>query len=481
MTTHLVPETPAAPPATSAVVRDLLTTLGARAAESDKVSVVGGDPLVPSVHRLADAMSAAIGVFAQQTAALGTDRGRAPRAVTVDAGAAIDQLMGAFHTTVAGIPVHGLMEDPRLLGDCDFYRTADDRWVFVLTSYPHLRDAAWSVLGDAGPLSDRTAIARAVARWRALDLEGAICARGGVAAMVRAAAEWAEHPAGRHVASRPVVEVERVGDAPPAPLPVLGEDREALDGVRVLDHTHVIAGPVAAQLLARNGADVLHVSRADRPDPNGMLVLTGAGKRNAFCDLRRPDERAAYAEVLDGADVLVNSYRHTEQWGVLAERRGRTDGPGLVELDLHAWGETGPWGDRGGFDQLACAATGFAAEEWTDRPALPPTRLLNDYLAAYLGAAAVASVLRRRAVDGGSWRIRISLAGVCTWVQRLGLLDRDTVLALPRPSAPLGALASYDTTFGRVVEPAAPYTLDGRAVPDPGDRRPLGTSALSWC
>ncbi|MGA5131738.1 CoA transferase [Streptomyces olivoreticuli] len=467
------------PPSTGAIVSQLLHALGdpdpARGAED--ITVVGADPLVPSVHRLADAMSAAIGVFGRQTAALGEQRGHRPQKVEVQAGAAIDQLMATYHTSLSGRPIGVLLDDPALLGNNDFYRARDGRWIFIITTYPHLRDAVHSVLRCG---LDKVGIAQAVAGWDAFTLEEAISARGGVACVVRSRDEWLAHPAGRYVAQRPVVEIERVGDGPLRPLEPIGEDDEALAGVRVLDLTHVIAGPVAARLLAQFGADVLHLSRPDRPDPIPMIAMTGGGKRNAYCDLRDAHDRAAFHDVLQEADVFVHAYRGLARHGASTEELVRRR-PGLITLELHAWGSEGPWGERGGFDQLACSATGFAVEEWTDRPSLPPTYLLNDYLAAYLGAAAVATVLRRRATEGGSWRIRVTLAGVCHWVQELGLLAREDVLDLPRPGrAPFAALSTTGTDFGPLTEPATPFAYSGRTVPQPGRRSPLGSAALQW-
>ncbi|WP_329461085.1 CoA transferase [Streptomyces sp. NBC_01431] len=470
---------PTPPSSTGEIVSRLLHTLGdpdpARGAED--ITVVGADPLVPSVHRLADAMSAAIGVFGRQTAAVGEMRGHRRQRVQVQAGAAIDQLMATYHTTLSGRSLGALLDDPALLGNNDFYRARDGRWIFIITTYPHLRDAVCSVLRCG---LDKAGIAQAAAGWDAFTLEEAICARGGVACAVRSREEWLAHPAGRYVAQRPVVEIERVGDGPVRPLEPIGEADEALTGVRVLDLTHVIAGPVGARLLAQFGADVLHLSRPDRPDPIPMIVMTGGGKRNAYCDLRDDHDRAAFHEVLQDTDVFVHAYRGLARHGASTEELIRRR-PGLITLEYHAWGADGPWGERGGFDQLACSATGFAVEEWTDRPSLPPTYLLNDYLAAYLGAAAVATVLRRRATEGGSWRIRVTLAGVCHWVQELGLLSRENVIDLPRPGrAPLAALSTTGTDFGPLTEPATPFAYSARTVPQPGRRSPLGSAALQW-
>ncbi|MEU7583928.1 CoA transferase [Streptomyces sp. NPDC041068] len=480
MTSHPLTTTGTiSPTSVGEIVSGLLHALGdldpARGAED--VTVVGADPLVPSVHRLADAMSAAIGVFGRQTAALGEQRGHPHQRVEVRAEAAIDQLMATYRTTLSGRPLGALLDDPTLLGNNDFYRARDGRWIFIITTYPHLRDAVAAVLRC--PL-DKVGIARAAADWDAFTLEEAICARGGVACAVRTRDEWLAHPAGRYVAQRPVVEIERVGDGPVRPLGPIGAADEALAGVRVLDLTHVIAGPVSTRLLAQFGADVLHLSRPDRPDPIPMIAMTGGGKRNAYCDLRDDHDRAAFHDALQDADVFAHAYRGLARHGASTEELVRRR-PGLITLEYHAWGAEGPWGERGGFDQLACSATGFAVEEWTDRPSLPPTYLLNDYLAAYLGAAAVATVLRRRATEGGSWRIRVTLAGVCHWVRELGLLAWEDVRDLPRPGrVPLAELSATDTDFGPLTEPATPFAYSGRPVPQPGRRSPLGSDALQW-
>lgn len=429
--------------------------------------VTGADPLVPSVHRLADAMSAAVGAFGLQVAGLAEDSGGAPREITVRAADTIDTLRAPFLTTLGGVDVQTVAEDPTALANNGFRRTADG-WIFLITTYPHQRDAVCRVL-DCPPLRDR--IAEEAARWRSVELEDAVCAAGGVAAAVRTGEQWAAHPAGRHLAGRPVVEVERIGDAPPEPVP---------NRLRVLDDTHVIAGPVAAKLLGTFGADVLHVSRPDLPDPLAMVALTGGGKRNAWLDLRDPVQAATLRDLVGGADVFVNAYRGTGARGFgpedLAERR-----PGIVALDLHCWGADGPWATRGGFDQLACSATGFALEEGAGGPpSLPPTHLLNDYLAAWLGAAGVLAALRRRAVEGGSWRVRVTLAGVCTWVRELGMFTAAQVADLPRPGAPTIGMHVVDGPMGRFVEPVLPLEFDGRPAPLPGPPQLLGTAAATW-
>ncbi|MBB4928969.1 CoA transferase [Kitasatospora kifunensis] len=393
------------------------------------VTISGADPVTPSVHRIGDAAAAALAALGTEVAAVHQERGGAAQDVTVRVESAVRQLMAVFFTRMRGVPVAQLLEDPNLLGNSDFYRAADGRFVYVLFSYPQLRDIACQVL-DCPP--DRERIAAAVAQWDALRLEEAICERGGTAIAVRTQEEWRRHPQGRLLAEGPLIRIEKLGPSAPEPFRA-GGGGLPLAGVRVLDNTHVIAGPIAARITAELGADVLHMSAPSHPDPIGMIVETGIGKRAAFCDLIDPAQAAAFWSTLAGADLYVSNYLNLDSKGfgpqALVERR-----PGLVVLDFHGWGAEGPWARRGGFDQLASAATGFAAEEGSfDAPRLPPTYLLNDYLAAVLGTAGALEALRRRAREGGSYRVHVDLAKVCMWVQDLGLLPRGQVAELPAP------------------------------------------------
>ncbi|WP_020494775.1 CoA transferase [Sciscionella marina] len=434
------------------------------------VRIEGAGPMIRSVHRLGAASAAAIACFGQQIAALAGASG-----VHVDTAEAIDQLRAAYLTTINDQPVHRLAEDPAALGNNDFYRARDGRWIFLMTTYPKLRDAVCRVL-DCPPLHDR--IAAAAADRDAFALEDAVCAAGGVTAVVRSAREWRALPAGQESTAHPVVRLERIGDAPARPAPH-GSERP-LSGLRVLDLTHVIAGPVAAKLLATFGAQVLHVSRPDLPDPNVMVALTGGGKRNAYCDLREPEQAERLDVLAADADVFIDAYRGMSRRGfgagTLAARH-----PGLITVEYHCWGLDGPWAARGGFDQLACSATGFALEEGIDgKPSLPPTYLLNDYLAAYLGAAGVVAAVRRRAAEGGSWRVRIELARVCGWVQDLGQFPVEQIRDLPRPGAAVLGTQTVRGAFGAVTEPVVPLRFDGLSTPAHRPATALGTAALRW-
>ena len=200
--------------------------------------IIGTDPVTGSPHRIGDASAAAIAAFGAQIAALGD-----ASPVTVTVPDAVDQLRAAYLTTVNGQPVSSIAEDSTALRNNDFYRTSD-AWIFLITTYPHQRDAVCATL-DCPPIKSR--IADAALAWRARDLEDAVIAAGGVAAAVRTADEWAASPAGIDNRAHPVIELDRIGNAPVQPLPA-ADQWPPLSRVRVVDMTHVIAGPVSTKL-----------------------------------------------------------------------------------------------------------------------------------------------------------------------------------------------------------------------------------------
>jgi crotonobetainyl-CoA:carnitine CoA-transferase CaiB-like acyl-CoA transferase len=281
-----------------------------------------------------------------------------------------------------------------------FWRTADG-WLRLHGNYPHHRAAALAVLGDD--------VETSAAAWRAEDLESAVVAAGGAAAAVRTAAAWREHPHGTAVAGQPLMSLRRVADGPPR--------RSPLDGLRVLDLTRVIAGPVATRTLASHGADVLRIDGPRLPDDRGGLIDTGAGKRHVVLDLAAADDRRTVEELLGQADVVVQGYRPgaLDAFGMdpaaLAERH-----PHLITVRLSAWGTAGTWRERRGFDSLVQAATGIAdVYGGPEGPGALPAQAL-DHGTGHLAAALVLSALARQRTEGGGWYGELSLAQTAHWL-----------------------------------------------------------------
>ncbi len=348
-----------------------------------------------------------------------------------------------------------------------FFRAADG-WVRLHANYPWHRERLLEMLGvDADP----DAVATAVARWPALELEDAVVAAGGCAVAVRTPAEWRSHPQGKLVASRPLLSLDRVGDAPARP-----SDRAP----RVLDLTRVIAGPVCTRTLAAHGADVLRVDSPAMPEPEFLVNDALVGKRSTFLDLRAPESRETLESLLADADVVVQGYRPgaLDEFGLdaatLVERH-----PGLVVLDLSAWGPEGPWSGRRGFDSLVQAASGIGVLERVSGEAMPgtmPAQVL-DHATGYLAAAAVLVALRSQRTEGGSWHAQVSLAQTAAWVlrqPRRGVPRVDELDATPS----LVQLIDGDRSITLV---APPGTIDDRQLswprPPPSS---LGADPPRW-
>jgi crotonobetainyl-CoA:carnitine CoA-transferase CaiB-like acyl-CoA transferase len=422
-------------PTSQEIYLDLLSQLGLE--PSWDVQIHGNDPVVPSPHRLGDAAATALAALGTSMAALWQQRTGMKEAIETSVAMAIPQLMAVFMTTLNGVPIRRLLEDPKLLSTSNFYRAKGGRYVFLLNSYPHLRDINLRVLNCP---FETDSFATAIAQWDAFELEERIGSLGGTCIAVRTREEWHKSPQYSLLEGAPVIEIQKLGESIPEPLPPILDSSKGkpLEGVRVLDNTHVIAGPMAGRICCEHGAETLFMSSPDHMDPRVMVTETALGKRSAFCDLNDEADRVKFWEVLRDADAYVSSYLSLDKRGYgpaeLIKAR-----PGLIYCDFHAWGKEGPWQQRGGFDQLACSATGFAHDEGLlrsdGRPSLPPTYLLNDYLAAILGTAGIVEALRRRATQGGSYRVHINLSRVAMWVQSLGMFEVDQVAQMPSPAA----------------------------------------------
>ncbi|KAF2171400.1 hypothetical protein M409DRAFT_63695 [Zasmidium cellare ATCC 36951] len=473
-------------PPVEQIFHDLLAFLSIPSRDSAP-NIQGQDPLTPSPHRIGDAMAAALATLGTTLTNLWDLRTKqkSQETFSISTQNCIAQLMAAFFTTTNGVSCMDLMDDAKLLGNNDFFQAQGGRWVFLLTTYPELRDMACWVLG--GVASEREVFEREVAKWDAFELEREISERGGCCVVVRSAEEWRGCEVGRGLVGKDVVEIEKLGEAEGEVLRGVRDVGEGtpLEGVRVLDNTHVIAGPMAARMAAEFGADVLSMAAPKHRDPFGMIVETGIGKRSAWCDLEKEEDQAKFWQTVEGADVYMSSYLSLEKKGFgakeIAKRR-----PGIVIVEFHAWGSKGPWKDWGGFDQLACSATGFSqGEGGTGKPSLPPTHLLNDYLAATLGAAAMVECLRRREIAGGTWRVEVNLSRICMWVQSLGMFERDVVAHLAKPDIPkLKEVVGMKTVSGRLGETRyLPTQIQFHGAMKPGfeaGAEPWGVSKMAW-
>jgi crotonobetainyl-CoA:carnitine CoA-transferase CaiB-like acyl-CoA transferase len=185
-------------------------------------------------------------------------------------------------------------EAPALYGDPLFgaYRAGDDRFVRLHMNFQHHRENVLEFLGCA---PTRASIEEALKTWDAVAFETAAYEHGCVVAAMRSPAEWGEHPQAAAVAASPVVQIERIGEAPPRSLPT---GARSLEGLRVLDLTRIIAGPVAGRALAAHGAEVMRISAPGLPFIDWLAKDTGRGKLSAYADIAKPDGRAALARLV---------------------------------------------------------------------------------------------------------------------------------------------------------------------------------------
>jgi crotonobetainyl-CoA:carnitine CoA-transferase CaiB-like acyl-CoA transferase len=452
-----------------------------------KVTFAGEDPILPSRHRLGAIVAMAMMAPAVATQVFHRMRGGAAQDLSVDLRNAVCHThpFVAFHPTVGGYPYQMLFADPRvnpmLFG---MFPTKDGRWYLPTAAYPHMVPDWLGLLGCS--LNERS-VTEAIAQWNAQELEDAAADRGMIGSICRTPEEWLAHEQGSLLARTPMIEIVKIGDSEPEMPKALVPDRP-LSGVRVASFTHVIAGQVVGRTLAEQGAEILHLTRPEFEYDVGWIDTT-PGFRSAWMDLTKKDYAAKGGEILRGADVLVENYRGRKlaDLGFSAEEVAAVR-PGIIYASIRAFGWEGPWAQRGGFDMDANCCTGYTVLEGTrDKPELPPTKILNDYVAGYLTACGVLAALKMRAEHGGSYHVRASLSRYSMWYSQLGLFDRDEVargLADPTHKLIPPTGVTLDTAFGDVsrLEPGITFSKTPGRWEIPGEKAivPRGSSKLAW-
>ncbi|GGN79802.1 CoA transferase [Nocardia rhizosphaerihabitans] len=338
-----------------------------------------------------------------------------------------------------------------------FFRTADG-WVRTHANYPHHREHLTHALG-LSPSADAVQFATRVAAMPAAEVEDLATAAGAIAVRVRTESEWAGSLIGRAAAAGPLVAVDRrhPGElAPGSPTTWRPTAEHPLRGIRVLDLTRVLAGPVATRTLALLGADVLRVDPPQLPEIDWQFADTCQGKRSTLLDLRT--DLATFEDLLSAADVLVTGYRP----GALAAAGVRVTRPDLIDASVSAWGTAGPWARRRGFDSIVQAASGISLLEGTpDRPGALPAQAL-DHGSGYLLAAGVLDALLARADDGAGRDVRVSLARTASWLLAGDRTPTHPAAAAPDPAATVthGELVTAAPVFAEYDDfrwPAPPY------------------------
>ena len=423
-----------------AALGSILPAAGLPEAAAAAVTFTGGtDPVLPTPYRIGIAGAATLAATGLAAAALWKQRSGRDQAVSVDLRQATASLRSGHYMKLGAGEVSTGRNS--IMG---VYPTKDGRWSYLHCNFPNHRAAALSVLGVE---EDRAAVTKAVAAWNGLDLEEAIFAAKGAGGMVRSHAEWAVHPQGMAIAALPLLEIVKIGEAPPEKLPA---GTRPLSGVRVLDLTRVLAGPTCARTLAEHGADVLKITGAHLPNLGYQELDTGLGKLAAHLDLREQRDVDTLRGLVKDADVFSQGYRPGTLGGRgLSPEELVAIRPGLVYVSLCAFGHTGPWASRRGFDTAVQTVSGITTRQTevipnaTGAPEFYPVSAI-DYCTGYLMAFGAMEALRRRAEQGGSWLVRISLAQVGKWIVDLGQVSVEAARAAPKDFTP-EELAGWST------------------------------------
>ena len=395
------------------ILKDIWTSAGGDLAALDAVTLTGDEPQLPSSFRVAAAAQVSVAASALAAAEIWKLRSGQSQGVSVDMRHAVAECRSERYLRVDDKP-----PPPAWDAIAGIYKTRDNGFVRLHTNFPHHRDAVCKVL-NCKP--ERDEVQAALMRWDGEAFESAAYAGGCVVAFMRSHDEWSATPHAKALAELPLISISKIGDAPPKPWP---KGDRPLEGIRVLDLSRVIAGPVAGRTLAAHGADVLLISGPDLPAIPWLTIDTGRGKLTCFVELKSEQGRGALRELLTQADIFSQGYRPRAIAALgFSPEEAAAINPGIVYVTLSAYGHAGPWAERRGFDSLVQTATGFNHAEGqaagVDGPKELPAQML-DHATGYFMAFGAMMAKARQAREGGSWHVQVSLAQTGRWLWNLG-------------------------------------------------------------
>jgi crotonobetainyl-CoA:carnitine CoA-transferase CaiB-like acyl-CoA transferase len=392
---------------------------------SNTVSIAGADPVFSTRFKIAEtcaAVLAGVGLAVSDIWELKTGR---PQRVSIDvrhAAAALRSSAYLQRPSSDGVFKAVINKHhAAMIAITQPWRTKDGRWVLPHFGLPNLQARMLKLL-DCEPTPE--SVAGAVAKWDALDLEAAIDAACLCGGMVRAHEEWLQHPHAQVLAAKPIVEIIKLGESDPEPLP---RGDRPLSGIRALDLTRILAGPMAARTLAEHGADVLMVTADRLPQIPEHVLDTSHGKRSCFLDLKDREDAARLRVLIGCADVFSQGYRPAAigKLGFGPEEVAALR-PGIIYASIDCYGADGPLSHRGGWEQVAQTMTGLCHEGRTasrpDGPALLPAAAC-DYTTGYLAAYGILLALGMRARVGGSYHVRASLCRSGMFIYQQGKVE----------------------------------------------------------
>jgi crotonobetainyl-CoA:carnitine CoA-transferase CaiB-like acyl-CoA transferase len=455
------------------ILADLWTSAGGDPTALDAVTLTGDEPQLPSSFRVAAAAQASIAATGLAAAQIWQWRSGQSQNVAVDMRHAVVECRSERYLRVDGQP-----PGPAWDAIAGIYKTRDQRFVRLHTNFPHHRAAVCRVL-NCKP--ERDDVQAALMQWDGEAFETAAYAGGGVVAMMRSYQEWSDLPHARALAELPLVSIEKIGEAAPKPWPA--GDRP-LAGLRVLDLSRVIAGPVAGRTFAAHGADVLLVSGPGLPAIPWLAIDTGRGKLTSFIELKSEQGRGRLRDLLAQADIFSQGYRPRAlaALGFSPEDAAKIS-PGIVYVSLSAYGHAGPWAERRGFDSLVQTATGFNHAEGqaagVDGPKELPAQML-DHASGYLMAFGAMMARARQSREGGSWHVRVSLAQTGRWLWNLGRVADGLATEDLKGDAVRGFIEEIPSGFGPLRSVSHSAALSKTPAFWARPAMPLGSHPPQW-
>jgi crotonobetainyl-CoA:carnitine CoA-transferase CaiB-like acyl-CoA transferase len=390
----------------------------------------GQDPIIPSAIRFGT--MSAIGLAAKAVAAAAVWRLRTGEGqdIAVDVRKALRRFCcffeGKWELLNGRPPASGADEDNPFMKLPFFHETKDGRHVLPLNVYPRLRTRALNLLRCS---DSSESVRNAILKWNGEELEDAAAEAGLVMGMVRTNDEFRREAQYTDILSRmPLIQVEKIGESEPVPFKPGG--RSPLDGIRALGMGHVIAGAAIGRDLAQYGADVLNIWRPNDTEKDAFFLDVQVGMRSTVLG-DAPEDRKIFDMLLQTTDVFFANKRpgFLKSHGLDAEELCAKR-PGLIHVSVVLHGEHGPWSNRPGFDEIGAAVSGlFTVEGSPSHPKQPPMVPICDNVVGWLGSAGVLAALRRRAIEGGSYRVVVCLTRSVLWQLSLGIFDKDYATA----------------------------------------------------
>lgn len=457
--------------------RDILSELwvlgGGDPSALDAVILTGHEPILPSTFRVGAASQVAIAAAGLAAAQIWEARSGQSQGISVDMTHAAVECRSERYLRVEDKP-----PPPAWDAIAGVYKTGDDRFVRLHTNFPHHRDNICKVL-TCKP--ERDDVQRALMQWKAEEFETAAYAGGCVVSMMRSYDEWMATDQAKTLEQLPLIQIEKIGEAPPRPWPA---GNRPLAGLRVLDLSRVIAGPVAGRTWAAHGADVMLISSPNLPSIPWLVIDTGRGKLSTFVDLKTEQGRDVLRGLLASADIFSQGYRPQSIAALgFSPDEAALISPGIVYVSLSAYGHAGPWAGRRGFDSLVQTSTGFNEAEGRaagiEGPKELPMQIL-DHATGYLMAFRAMMARLRQAREGGSWHVQVSLAQTGRWLWNLGRFEAGLATADLTADQVLPFIEQTSSGFGALqgvrhaaVMSATPAFWERPAVP-------LGASPVAW-